>query len=207
MEGVYPMRPLQLEIEYRRSDRQKVRFIDLVRPENRTWRGDIHAQTSFALYGWVVHLLNPLYENRCNHIPPFLSAHPGVLSYDLDPFGRKWRDELWMRFHYILLSGECDPVVRAMLDAEQLHIGGERYVSLPRYIRLKRWFGHITEIRMDDILDALFGLEGRMLNVSLNSSWPEAREIEGVDLHVRSQHLFAVQMWYRIPSDSSHWDF
>ncbi|MFA5157806.1 MAG: hypothetical protein WC451_01255 [Patescibacteria group bacterium] len=199
------MADLMLEDSYRRSDRVRIRFTDLVRPENRYWDG-CQVQAAFTVYAWVLGLLRPLYVGRCNHIPPFLSGNPDVLDRNVYPFGKDWKLQLWLRFHYLLLYKEIDPAVLTLLEENGVVLGSERILTLPRYVRLEKWFGQICEIRMDHILDALFRLTGQTLNVSLNSRWIDAREVESISLHVRGLGVYAVQMYYRIPNDSSHWD-
>ena len=169
--------------------------------------GNVQVQAAFGIYSLIINKLRPLFDGKSSHIPPFLSAHPGVLGREIDPFSQDWENELWLRFHYILLSEDMDPKVREILDQDSISLDRMRFLTIPRYVRHERWVGRIYEIRMIHLLDELFKFKGQTLNRSLNGYWPEAREIEQICLHVRGLGAYAVQMYYRIPGDSSHWDY
>jgi len=184
----------------------KVRFIDLLRPENMDWLGKPGAQTAFGVLAWMV-------ETSRHYVKSFspgpledINGQPSVLSYNhCLTIGRKWRDQLRDMFRWCLLSG-WDYATRERKRAERIALDNHRVLPIRRRIRDEStsWPGYPE--CMDDEIDELFGLAGNTLNTSFNEIYPDATHLNYLKIKLYGLDNWVVCLNYGIKGDSSGWE-
>jgi hypothetical protein len=140
----------------------------------------------FGLYQWML--------KSCSKQPLMQAGHLTIDRYGHypPPFRGDWRRSMNERLgRGLFSSGNCAEWRRAVgLDPPRdIWIHGLFHDSLP-------W-------RLDDELDALFGLVGRQTRASFNRSHPDARWVQMVELYPDVDRWWTV-LWYGI--EGSVWD-
>ncbi|MCX6808299.1 MAG: hypothetical protein NTW50_01355 [Candidatus Berkelbacteria bacterium] len=183
--------------------KRKVSFLDLIRPERREWLAPIGPQVAFGTYGWMVENARS-YSDGSSCCPiALLSGEPYLLGLSQTlPFSRKWREELYLRFHYALLfKSEYEKVLRWRFD-QDINLAVTKILPIRYYAVPEHGY---PESSICSEIDHLFNLAGRHFKESPNQFWPEATEIFKINLYVLGLNYWVIGIDYGTCPESSVW--